>query len=134
MTMQELKSIRIHRKRIRELDEAIVTLRSEMEKITPSMSDAPCKPTGGDKRAGQIARMVELKTERIERYTLLEGAIDRVETWLYTLPEQQAKVMRAYYIISKFSDSRGWEDAAKITGYSVRHVWRIKKVAHQKLE
>ena len=128
MTMQELKSIRIHRKRIRELDEAIVTLRSEMEKITPSMSEAPCKPTGGDKRAGQIARMIELKTERIERYTLLEGAIDRVETWLYTLPEQQAKVIRARYI-----EGKSWALASIATGYKRDHCRKIHDSAIKKI-
>ena len=127
MTVQELKSIRIHRKRIRELDEDIETLKSEMEKITPSMSEAPCKPTGGDKRAGQIARMIELKTERIERYTLLEGAIDRVETWLYTLPEQQAKVMRARYV-----ECMSWDRASWATGYQKKHCYKIEENALRK--
>lgn len=127
MTMQELKSIRIHRKRIRELDEAIETLKSEMEKITPSMSDAPCKPTGGDKRAGQIARMIELKVERIERYTLLEEAVDNAETWLCILPEQQAKVIRARYI-----EGMSWEQVARATGYCKMHCHRIHDSAVQK--
>ena len=120
MTMQELKSIRIHRKRIRELDEAIETLKSEMEKITPSMSEAPCKPTGGDKRAGQIARMVELNAEKREKERLLAIALDRVETWLIVLPEQQAKVIRARYI-----EGMSWPLIARVTGYSKRHCQRM---------
>jgi DNA-directed RNA polymerase specialized sigma24 family protein len=127
MTMQELKSIRIHRQRIRELDEDIETLKSEMEKITPSMSEAPCKPTGGDKRAGQIARLADLETEREERYALLEGAIDRVETWLYTLPEQQARVMRARYV-----DCMSWERVSRATGYKKTHCRYICESAMKK--
>jgi hypothetical protein len=61
VTLQELKSIRFFRKRICELDEAIATLRSEMEKTTPTLSQAPCRAGGGDKRASQIARMIELQ-------------------------------------------------------------------------
>lgn len=127
MTMQELKSIRIHRKRIRELDEAIETLKSEMEKITPSMSEAPCKPTGGDKRAGQIARMVELKAEKREKERLLAIALDRVETWLIVLPEQQAKVIRARYI-----GGMSWERVARVTGYQKSHCRKIHDRAIKK--
>lgn len=128
MTMQELKSIRIHRKRIRELDEAIETLRSEMEKITPSMSDAPCKPTGGDKRAGQIARMVELETERIERDALLADALDKLSTWLCILPEQQERVMYARYM-----RGMSWRMVAKVTGYRKTHCEKIHDRAIKKI-
>lgn len=126
--MQELKSIRIHRQRIRELDEAIVTLRSEMEKITPSMSEAPCKPTGGDKRAGQIARMIELKAELTERHTLLADALDKLSTWLIVLPEQQEKVMYARYM-----QGMSWRMVAKVTGYRKTHCEKIHDSAIKKI-
>jgi DNA-directed RNA polymerase specialized sigma subunit len=127
MTMQELKSIRIHRQRIRELDEEIETLKSEMQKITPSMSEAPCKPTGGDKRAGQIARMIELKAELTERHTLLADALDKLSTWLCILPEQQERVMYARYM-----QGMSWPLIARVTGYSKRHCQRIHDCAVQK--
>ena len=126
--MQELKSIRIHRQRIKELDEAIVTLRSEMEKITPSMSEAPCKPTGGDKRAGQIARMIELKAELTERHTLLADALDKLSTWLIVLPEQQEKVMYARYM-----QGMSWRMVAKVTGYRKTHCEKIHDSAIKKI-
>lgn len=128
MTMQELKSIRIHRKRIRELDEKIETLESEMEKITPSMSDAPCKPTGGDKRAGQIARMIELKAELTERHTLLADALDKLSIWLIVLPEQQEKVMYARYM-----QGMSWALVAKVTGYQKSHCRKIHDSAIKKI-
>ncbi len=127
MTIKELKSIRIHRQRIKELDEAIVTLRSEMEKITPSMSEAPCKPTGGDKRAGQIARMIELEKELIQRRLLLADALDKLSTWLIVLPEQQEKVMYARYM-----QGMSWALVAKVTGYQKSHCRKIHDSAIQK--
>ena len=120
MTLRELKSIRILRKRICELDEAIETLRSEMEKTTPTLSQAPCRAGEGDKRASQIARMIELKAERRDKICRLYLTIDVVETWLYTLPEQQAKVMRARYV-----EGMSLAQAAKAMGYRKSHCQKI---------
>lgn len=124
MTLRELKSIRILRKRICELDEQIEDLKSVMERATPTLSPAPCKCGNRDSRAAQIVRKIELEAERRDKMCRLYMTIDVVETWLYTLPEQQAKVMRARYI-----EGMSLPRVAEATGYSMRHCQRIHACA-----
>ena len=128
MTLRELKSIRILRKRICELDEQIEDLKSVMERATPTLSQAPCRAGEGDKRASQIARMIELKAGRREKDCLLNAIIDRVEIWLNILPEQQAKVIRARYI-----EGMSWRMVAQVTGYCKTHCEKIHDSAIKKI-
>lgn len=128
MTVQELKSIKTTRARIKELDEAIETLTSEMEKTTPTLSQAPCQAGEGDKRASQIARMVELRTERIELYTRLEEVLESLRIWLCTLPKQQVKVMYARYM-----QGMSWALVARVTGYKKDHCRKIHDNAIKKI-
>lgn len=128
MTLRELKSIRILRKRICELDEQIEDLKSVMERATPTLSQAPCRAGEGDKRASQIARMIELKAGRREKDCLLNAIIDRVEIWLNILPEQQAKVIRARYI-----EGMSWRKVATATGYRKTHCEKIHDSAIKKI-
>lgn len=120
MTQQELKSICFLRKRICELDEQIEDLKSVMERATPTLSPAPCKCGNRDSRAAQIVRKIELEAELREKRRLLNDALYRVESWLYTLPEQQAKVIRARYI-----EGMSLEKVAKATGYRKSHCQKI---------
>lgn len=124
MTIKELKSIRFFRKRICELDEQIEDLKSVMERATPTLSPAPCKCGNRDSRAAQIVRKIDLEAELREKRRLLNDILYRVESWLYILPEQQAKVIRARYI-----EGMSLPRVAEATGYSMRHCQRIHACA-----
>jgi DNA-directed RNA polymerase specialized sigma24 family protein len=128
MTLRELKSIRILRKRICELDEQIEDLKSVMERATPTLSPAPCKCGNRDSRAAQIVRKIELEAELREKDCLLNAIIDRVEIWLNILPEQQAKVIRARYI-----EGMSWALASIATGYKRDHCRKIHDNAIKKI-
>ena len=115
MEKAELMEARRIQYEIESTQERIERLRSMMEKTTPTLS-----LTGGvsgtpanDKLDKQMAKLLELERELIEKTILLNERYKNIEEWIDTLPGIQGAIMRMRYI-----DCMPWAKIADRTGYS----------------
>lgn len=120
MTPQELKSCRSRKSRIQSLNESIERLRSTLESMTQVLSMAPAHGCATDKMAEQITRLIELTQRRTDEIIALENARDNVESWLQTLPDGKAKVIRLRYV-----DGLPWKQVARRAGYAESTCYEI---------
>lgn len=128
MTLDDLKLVRTYNYAIASIDESIERLRSEMERMTQTLSHAPAHTDCRDKLAEQIRRLMELETARAREVADREEHIGRCRVWLDTIPEQQAKILRLRYM-----DGLKWEDIADKAGYTKHHCYKIHKAALSRL-
>ena len=79
--------------------------------------------------ADLIAQLVDNERKAAERVLQLHRECEVAEAWIDTLPEQQRRVMRAYYI----DGAKSWLEVADRLPFTYRHVKRIKAVVMRKL-
>ena len=124
MTIERLRECRRKREKISLLDERILRLRSTMESTTQCLSLAPGGGGVKDRLAVQMSELLALLEERSNRVIELEQELGDIDSWLDSLPEQQAKVMRLRYV-----EGMKWETVAEKTHYSEKHVFKIRDAA-----
>lgn len=129
MTIADLELCNEYRKRKESIEESIIRLRSEMERVTQVLSHAPAHSGNKDKLAEQMRRLEELETARACEAANLEEHIDRCRIWLRTIPEQQALIMGYRYL-----DGLEWEQVAKKAHYSMGHCTKIHTAAKKRLK
>jgi len=128
MTLDDFKLCSTYRTAIARIEESIKRLRSEMERATQILSQAPGRSGTSDKLAMQIQRMQELEAARAHEVADMEEHIDRCRVWLSTIPEQQARIMQLRYI-----DGLKWEKVADKAGYTKHHCYKIHEAAISKM-
>lgn len=129
MTLEELNRLRCIREDIRRLDEKAEELRARAERLTPILTGMPSGSHDHDWMVGIIAELEENASRAAAKALELEKACEEAERWLDTLPEQQRRVMRLYYV----DGVRTWKEVAERLPYSWRHCMRIKNAAIAKL-
>lgn len=127
MTIQDLQACRDIRGQIESLDERIVRLRSQAERLCRPLTGLP----GGDESdhlAKYVAKLDELERQRAGQIITLEERLQACDDWIATLPVQQANVMRLRYI-------RGlpWRQVAERANYCRQHCTKIHKAAIVKM-
>ena len=127
MTQTTLKACWRIDKEIEGIEERILRLQSNAEKTTTRLSASRSGRGTRDVMADYAAELDKLERERVRLIILREKAADKIENWLSTLPDQQARVMRYKYI-----SGMKWRQVAKASDYSERHCKRIHKVALKK--
>lgn len=75
-----------------------------------------------------VAKLDDLQRRLQKLVVKYENHIDKVETWLSGLAEQQAIVMRHRYV-----NGYRWGEISRRTHYSERHCLRIHQVALKKM-
>jgi len=130
VTLQELERIRTIRADMERNDEAIERLRSQMERVTQLFTGMPHGDGDNDLLAAQVDRLHRLQIQREIMHIDLEMALISAETWIASLPEQQRKVMYAYYI----GAASDWKHVARQVMYSYKHTMRIRDAALAKLD
>ena len=129
MTLQELERIRTIRDDMEQNDEAIERLQSQMERVTQMITDMPKGGAERDLLALQVQRLHTLQVQREIMHIDLEIELIAAETWIAKLPEQQRKVMYAYYICGVDD----WKRVARHVNYSYKHTLRIRDAAYDRL-
>lgn len=128
MTLDDFKMCSEYRRKIASIDESIIRLRSEMERVTQVLSHAPAHSGNRDKMAEQMRRLEELETARAREVADLEEHIDQCRIWLSNIPEQQAQIMQYKYL-----DGLSWNEVARKAHYSVGHCTKIHTAAKKKM-
>lgn len=129
MTVSHLDHLRSLSEQIRHYDELAERLRSRAERLTTILTGMPHGSPDHDQMAEIVAQIVDNERYAAERVIQLRRECKEAETWIDALPEQQQRVMRAYYIDSAAS----WQDVADRLPYSYRHTRRIRDTVFNKL-
>ena len=130
MTLTQLDRLRSLAKQIQHYDELAQRLRSRAERLTTTLSGMPSGSHDHDEMAGLIVQIVDNERKAAERVVELHRECEEAECWIDTLPEQQQRVMRAYYI----DGATSWQDVADRLPYSYRHTRRIRDTVISKLD
>ncbi len=127
MTIQDLQACQYIRGQIESLDERIARLHSQAERLSHPMTGVP-SGEAGDHLAEYAAKLDELERERARQVIALEKQLQTCDDWIATLPAQQARVMRLYYV-----DGLNWMQVAVKAHYSTRHCRRINSAVLEKM-
>jgi len=129
MTLRQLDHLRSLSAMISDIDERILRLRSRAERLTVILTGMP---SGHDRQEMDdiIAEIIEQERKAGEREVELCRECEEATAWIRALPEQQRRVMWAYYI----DNMKTWQDVAEKLPYSYKHTLRIRDAAHAKLE
>lgn len=124
MTLRELERLRSIRAQISAEDEKIMRLRSRAERLTQVMTGMP---HGGQREelADIIAQIVDMEAKAGRRVIEIERDCEAAMAWIDSLPEQQARVMRLYYV----DGLRTWKEVADRLPYHYIHCIKIKNAA-----
>lgn len=128
MTIQDLQACKHIRDQIDSLDERIVRLRSQAERLSRPLTGLP-GGAAGDHLAEYAAKLDELERQRAGQVIALEEQLQACDDWIVTLPAQQAKVMRLRYV-----DGLKWRQVAKRARYTMNHCMKIAAVARRKMD
>lgn len=128
MTVSHLDHLRSLSEQIRHYDELAERLRSRAERLTTILTGMPHGSPDHDQMAELVAQIVDNERKAAERVVDLRRECEEAERWIDTLPEQQQRVMRAYYIDSAAS----WQDVADRLPYGYKHTLRIRDAAFSK--
>lgn len=112
------------------LDEKAEELRARAERLTPILTGMPSGSHDHDWMVDIIAELEENASRAAAKALELEKACEEAERWIDTLPEQQRRVMRLYYV----DGIRTWKEVAEKTPYHYIHCLRVKEVALKKLD
>lgn len=129
MTLQQIERLRSLATQIQCYDEMAERLRSRAERLTTTLSGMPSGSHGKDEMADLIAQIVDNERKAAERVIELRAECEDAERWIDSLPEQQQRVMRAYYI----EGAASWQAVADKLPYSYRHCLRVKDAAFSRL-
>lgn len=124
MTQQELEACQKAHEKISSLEERIVRLRSQAERLTQILRQSQGKSKEKDKLAAYVAVLEKLEQQRAAELIDAEKGMQKFETWLETLPVQQAKIMRLRY-----EKGLPWREISRKTHFSIRHCTRIHEAA-----
>ena len=129
MTLEQLEHLRSLSTEIHRYDEMAECLHARAERLTTTLTGMPSGTHDNDQLAGIIAEIVDNERKAAERVIQLRRECEEAEGWIDSLPDQQRRVMRAYYI----DRAKTWQAVAEELPYSYRHCLRIKDAAHSKL-
>lgn len=124
MTQQELEACQKAHEKISSLEERILRLRSQAERLTQILRQSQGKSKEKDKLAAYVAVLEKLEQQRAAELIDAEKSMQEFEAWLETLPLQQAKIMRLRY-----EKGLHWKEIVKATHFSKRHCYRIHDAA-----
>ena len=129
MDKSELQRIMIEYRSIGSLERRIEALRDTLERTTLQLDGMPHGSDGTDKMATLTATIVDLEKKLDKRRVDCEKEMQRAETVIDTLPDQQRLVMRLRYI-----EGLSWKQVAEKSNYAKRHCIRIHKKALERMK
>lgn len=129
MDKATLQRIMIEYRSIGSLERRIAALRETLERITPQLDGMPHGSDGKDKMATLTATIVDLEEKLDKRRVNCEVEMQRAETVIDTLPDQQRLIMRLRYI-----DGLTWRQVSEKSNYDKRHCIRIHKRALERIK
>ena len=129
MDKSELQRIMIEYRSIGSLERRIAALRETLERTTPQLDGMPHGSDGTDKMASITATIVDLERRLDKRRVDCEKEMQRAETVIDTLPDQQRLIMRLRYI-----EGLTWRQVSEKSNYDKRHCIRIHKRALERIK
>jgi hypothetical protein len=131
MTIKEyLNQARMLDKRIDSKLEQVERLRALAERTTTDLSSQPKGTSGTNRTEYCVQKIWELEREINADIDKLIDLKRDIQDVLTSLPEQQCRVMCAYYV----DLAESWSDAAEKSGYSYKHARRIRDAAKERLD
>jgi DNA-directed RNA polymerase specialized sigma24 family protein len=121
LTVDDLKSIRRERVRVRSLQERIERLRTGAEYPLRRLGEATASRGDRDKLAEAVALIMDLERELVQMVISVESKAEQAERKMARLPEQQAMVLRLYYC-----NGLKWREVSKEAHYTMRHCFNIR--------
>lgn len=121
MTKKELQEYYWVRKNIKQLEEKLLELETEVTRQTTRLSDEPKSANNTqDKLASIVTEIVSVQEEINKKLKRAYAIAAKIENAIAELPEREQYLIRARYI-----ELKSWEQIAVDMKYSWRQVHRI---------
>ena len=91
MIIADLLKIQEMRERLKEYDEKIEEYRLAIQSVVPNYDWGPRGNAYGDKISGEIARLLEMRKIRRDKYCEIEAAISEAENAVNALPSHRMR-------------------------------------------
>lgn len=111
-------------------EDKIKALESQMQKVTPAYSMAPCGGGVPDSMAESVAAYVDLKESFAEDVALLEQTAAAVCETIGAVRNHRLKIILTW----RYINFKKWEQVAVLTGLSWTQTHRLHKVALQEVK
>lgn len=126
--MHNIQTIRAQRMRADYLRERIACIRADIERTTAVLRNGG-GGTPSDKMSAAVAKLVDLQQKYVAEVAEIENSLQRAESALCALPEQQALIMRLRYV-----EGLSWANVARRAGLTCRYCLKIHEKAISNLQ
>lgn len=120
MKLADLREYWWKRKNIEKLIETLEELKALRDCQSPRLTDEPRSTKAIDKIGDLVAKLNEVESELMKKYTEAYEALSAIESAIEVLPEREQYLIRLRYI--QFKD---WPEVCVLMSYSWRHTHRV---------